>query len=108
MQSLAEAVLLSRSQLNRLFQRDVGMGPAGFLRHQRVRRMAALLTATSETVETIARQVGWTNPSHAARAFRTVTGVSPRHYRRHHRDDPRPPERTDMGFAPAGARSAMR
>lgn len=97
MQSLAEAVRLSRSQLNRLFQRDVGMGPAEFLRHQRVRRMTALLIATSATVETIARQVGWTNPSHAARAFRTVTGVSPRHYRRHHRDDLRPPERMDVG-----------
>lgn len=85
-EKLAAAVVISRSQLTRLFLRELGMGPAAFLRQQRAHRMAELLISTSGTVESITRQVGWPDSSHAARAFRSIIGRSPLHYRSTYRD----------------------
>lgn len=85
MDVLADEAAISRSQLARLFTRHVGTSPAAFLRNERSRRMADLLRSSSDTVETIARRVGWTDPSHASRAFRQVHGLSPQQYRQIYR-----------------------
>lgn len=78
---LAQAVAISRSQLTRLFQRHLQTSPAEFLRSERARRMAELLTTSNNTVEVIAREVGWPDPSHASRAFRQAYGMSPPRFR---------------------------
>jgi AraC family transcriptional regulator len=42
----------------------------------------ALLRETDKTVITIANEVGYSNPSHFARAFRKYTEQTPSQYRR--------------------------
>lgn len=82
--ALAQACAISVSQLSRLFQQQLQTSPARYLRAQRAHRMADLLISTTDSIETIARHVGWTDPAHASRAFRSIHGVSPQHYRRTH------------------------
>jgi len=80
---LASAVVLSSSQLTRLFTAQVGVTPARYIREMRAHRMRELLTPGHMTVAQAARAVGWQNPSVASRAYRMVFGYPPsaQHYR---------------------------
>ena len=57
------------------------LGPAAFLRAQKMHAAAELLRSTDRTVLDIAGQFGYDNASKFARAFRSVIGVSPNAYR---------------------------
>lgn len=80
--SLADEVHLSRSQLARSFAATVGMSPMAYLRKMRVERMARLLASTDLSVGEAARSVGWRNQFHASQCFHAHCGVSPTEYRR--------------------------
>ena len=80
--SLAEEVHLSRSQLVRAFDATTGSSPMAYLRKMRVERMARLLTSTDLSVGEAARSVGWRNQFHASQCFHAHYGVSPTEYRR--------------------------
>jgi transcriptional regulator GlxA family with amidase domain len=81
--SLADEVHLSRSQLARSFAATVGMSPMAYLRKMRVERMARLLGSTDPSVAETARSVGWRNQFHASqKCFHAHYGVSPTEYRR--------------------------
>lgn len=79
--ALADEVHLSRSQLFRCFAATVEMSPMAYLRKMRVERMAHLLASTDLSVAEVARAVGWTDPSYAARCFHAAYGISPTGYR---------------------------
>lgn len=76
-QALADMVALSSSQLTRLFARHMGASPSRYLRETRARRMHQLLIEGVTNVGEAARLVGWNDPSHASRAYRTVFGQAP-------------------------------
>lgn len=80
--SLADEVHLSRSQLVRAFDAVVGTSPMACLRQMRVERMARLLTSTDLSVAEAARSVGWKDPFHASRCFHAAYGVAPTEFRR--------------------------
>lgn len=80
--SLADAVHLSRSQLARSCAATVGMSPMAYLRMMRVERMARLLASTDLSVAETARAVGWRNQFHASQCFHAHYGFSPTEYRR--------------------------
>jgi transcriptional regulator GlxA family with amidase domain len=80
--SLAQEVHLSRSQLVRSFDATVGMSPMAYLRQMRVERMARLLVSTDLSVAGAARSVGWTNQFHASQVLHAAYGISPTEYRR--------------------------
>ena len=80
--TLADEVHLSRSHLFRCFDATVEMSPMAYLRKMRAERMARLLASTDLSVAEIARAVGWTDPSYAARCFHAAYGISPTEYRR--------------------------
>lgn len=80
--SLADEVHLSRSQLARSFAATVGMSPMAYLRMMRVERMARLLASTDLSVAAAAHSVGWRNQFHASQCFHAHYGVSPTEYRR--------------------------
>lgn len=75
--ALADRVALSPSQLTRLFARHTGMSPARYLREARARRMHQLLIRGVVNVSEAARLVGWSDLSHASRAYRAVFGQAP-------------------------------
>ncbi|WP_369804084.1 helix-turn-helix domain-containing protein [Mycobacterium sp. GA-2829] len=79
--TLAQHVLLSPSQLARVFKEDTGWSPMAYLQHLRAERMAHLLRTTNATVAAAGRAVGWNDPSYAARRFKTRWMVSPDRYR---------------------------
>lgn len=80
--TLAEEVHLSRSQLARSFDAVTGMSPMAYLRRMRVERMARLLASTDLSIAEAARTVGWKNQFHASQCFHAAYGVSPTEYRR--------------------------
>lgn len=82
--SLAEEVHLSRSQLVRAFDATLGMSPMAYLRQMRVEQMARLLVSTDLSIAEAARSVGWKNQFHASQCFHAAYGVSPTEYRRRH------------------------
>jgi AraC-like DNA-binding protein len=77
---LAGEVLLSSSQLTRLFQQHLGVSPASYLANVRGDRMAEILSTTSLGVGEAANLVGWRNTSVGSRAFKRRFGVSPRDF----------------------------
>lgn len=79
--SLAAEVALSPSQLSRVFVADTGSSPMSYLQTLRVDRLASLLRTTELSVAGAARAVGWHDPGHAARRFRSRWQCSPVQYR---------------------------
>jgi AraC-like DNA-binding protein len=79
--SLAAAVGMSRAGLARRFGNLVGEPPMTFLTTWRLALAADLLSETSDTLDHIARQVGYSNAFALSAAFRRERGMSPREHR---------------------------
>jgi transcriptional regulator GlxA family with amidase domain len=82
--SLAEAVHLSRSQLVRAFDATIGVSPMAYLRRMWVEQMARLLSTTDLTIAEAARSLGWVDANYASRCFHSRYGSSPTEFRRQH------------------------
>ncbi|MGW2200916.1 cupin domain-containing protein [Streptomyces sp. NPDC001774] len=80
--SLAAKAGSSRAGLARRFAELVGEPPMAYLTGWRLARAADLLRQTDATVESVARQVGYSTAFALSAAFKRVRGVSPQEYRR--------------------------
>ncbi|HEY4570293.1 MAG TPA: AraC family transcriptional regulator [Kribbella sp.] len=78
---LAATVNLAPGYLVRLFGRTAGISPMAYLNRLRAERAAGLLIETELPVATIGALVGWHDPSHATRRFRSAFGLSASQYR---------------------------
>lgn len=72
----------SRAQFFRAFRQSTGQTPSRYLLGLRIARARELLIDRRETVETVARSVGFSGPGTFAKAFARSTGMSPTAYRR--------------------------
>jgi len=84
---LAAAVNLSTSRFAHLFRAQTGLPPLRYLHVLRMAHARVLLERTSLSVKEVMAEVGISDPSHFARAFRRFHGMSPRDLRkqvRHH------------------------
>lgn len=79
--ALAEQAHLSESQLSRVFVASFGKTPLAYLTMLRVEEFARLLRATNMPIGVAVQQIGWSDPSYAARVFRSCVGMTPRAYR---------------------------
>lgn len=79
--ALARRCSLSQAQFRRVFQRAVGCSPVAHLRRLRLTEACRLLRHTRDTVESIAAQVGYTEPAYFANTFRQAIGMPPGAYR---------------------------
>jgi len=75
--AIAAAAGLSRSQLNRLFRREVGVGPAERLRSYRLDAARRLLSDGSMSVKEVAHAVGFPWIHHFTRCYRRAHGCTP-------------------------------
>lgn len=78
---LAVATGVSRASLSRKFTGIVGEPPMTYLTGWRLALAADLLRDTADTVEAIARRVGYANAFALSVAFKRVRGVSPTEHR---------------------------
>ncbi len=81
-QGIADAVDLSRRQLERLFRQHTGQSPAQFYMDLRVARAHALLNETALSVAEIAAACGFASSSQLSQRFRARYGSSPGAYRK--------------------------
>ena len=79
---LADRVGISRASLARRFSAVVGEAPMSYLTGWRITLAADQLRSTRDTVETIARRVGYANAFALSVAFKRVRGVTPTAHRR--------------------------
>ena len=79
--TLARAANLSQSRFAHLFQREVGTSPWRYIHTLRMIRARLLIERTSLSIKEVMAQVGCNDPSHFARDFRSVHGLSPREWR---------------------------
>jgi AraC-like DNA-binding protein len=87
-EDLCRAAGTSRSQLAAIFAPATGFTPMRYLEKLRLERAMQLLRMTSRTVDSIAAEIGFCDAKHFARRFRTLTGVSPRHFREQSKAEP--------------------
>ena len=83
LEKLAREVHVSRATLARRFTDEVGEPPLAYLSSWRMQIAAQRLKHTTETVESIARGVGYTSEYAFNRAFTRHRGLPPGRYRRH-------------------------
>jgi transcriptional regulator GlxA family with amidase domain len=74
---LAEIAQLSVHHFARAFRQTLGIPPHNYMVQRRVEHAQQLLRSTDLPLSEIAIVAGFTDQSHLARHFRTITGVSP-------------------------------
>lgn len=65
----------------RHFQKATGIRPTDYLQQVRIMKARDALELTGRSVDQIAWEVGYTDPSAFRRIFRKITGITPRQYR---------------------------
>ncbi|MEV6281182.1 helix-turn-helix domain-containing protein [Kribbella sp. NPDC051770] len=79
---LARAANLSPSRFAHLFRAQLAVTPQQFVERRRIEAARRLLELTTRTVQSVAAEVGFTNPLYFATRFRHHTGVTPTAYRK--------------------------
>jgi len=74
---LAEIAQLSVHHFARAFRQSLGIPPHNYIVQRRVEHAQQMLRNTDLPLSEIAIEAGFTDQSHLARHFRTITGVSP-------------------------------
>lgn len=82
LQRMADAAGLSSFHFLRAFKATTGCTPHQFVLQQRIEAARSLLRDSRKTISEVSVLVGFPYPSHFARAFRQVVGVSPNEFRR--------------------------
>lgn len=82
MAAMARLAGLSSTHFNRRFQQLLRMTPMTYLHTVRVQSARRLLSATRQSLATIAAETGYTDQSHFTRSFRQNTGMTPAEYRK--------------------------
>ena len=81
-EEIADALRLNRSYFGKIFKLSTGKSPQRFLMNYRMIKAAEMLVMTKRPVNEIGASVGYENPMHFSRAFKTIYGISPRDWRR--------------------------
>lgn len=83
-QQIAKELGIGRNQCTRLFSKIHGMSPRQYITSQRLLKAKELLVQTTQSIEGIAYDLGFSSLSHFSRQFKRWTGVSPFKYRPSH------------------------
>ncbi|WP_342565568.1 response regulator [Paenibacillus sp. FSL R7-0345] len=84
-EAVASHVFLNPDYLDRLFKKESGQSVTEFIVSKRMLLARDLLTATHQSVSSIASRAGYTNLAHFSRRFKQVVGMSPKDYRNKHK-----------------------
>ncbi len=78
---LGQVACMSTCHFSRVFKQEMGVSVTYYIKLRRVEEACRLLDETGESLTRIALSVGYSY-SHFIQAFRDVTGVTPKGYRR--------------------------
>lgn len=78
---IANYVGISRAHLTNCFNKELKLSPREYLIDYRMNKAKDLLTTTALPINQIASSVGYEDPLSFSKAFKLVTGVSPKSYR---------------------------
>ena len=78
---LCNVFYVSKSKLYKTSLSAFGMGITQYIRHERIEKAKKLLTATSESISSIAALTGINDTNYFSRIFKESTGLTPRQYR---------------------------
>lgn len=81
-EQIAEASRVSSPHLFRVFRKETGLTPYGYLTNVRMEHAMQMLLNTPYTVEEIADYCAFCSSANFIRAFRQNTGVTPRRFRK--------------------------
>ena len=80
-ETLANMVCLTKSHLERLFREKLGTSPLQYILRTKIQCAQRLLMTTNYSINVIAHEVGFDDPSYFIRIFRQKIGFTPQDYR---------------------------
>lgn len=80
--NMAQKFYISKSHLSRVFKHITGFGYAEYVNITRVREAERLLQDTDWSVTTVSECCGFESLTHFGKVFKTLSGLSPRDYRK--------------------------
>ncbi|UCD38245.1 MAG: helix-turn-helix transcriptional regulator, partial [Fidelibacterota bacterium] len=80
--SLAEAIGRNYQYLSTLFSSVVGVTIEKYFILQKIERVKELLAYDELTISEIAYRLGYSSVQHLSNQFKTITGLSPTHFKR--------------------------
>lgn len=81
LETVAAELGLNVHYFSRLFRQSMGVPPYQYVLQQRIEKAKRLLKDPDLSIAEIAMDCGFANPSHLARHFRKLVGLSPKAYR---------------------------
>ncbi len=81
---MAQLCKLSENQFRVIFKRRTGMSPKQYIDQVKMKYASEQLSSSSRSVAGIATELGYRDPYHFSRRFKTITGMAPEHYRQHY------------------------
>jgi AraC-like DNA-binding protein len=81
---VAQAAGMSEDYLSRLFHRELGLSPWDYLNRLRIQQAKERLRESDDSIQMVARRVGFHDRAYFSRIFRMLTGVPPQAFRESH------------------------
>jgi DNA-binding LacI/PurR family transcriptional regulator/AraC-like DNA-binding protein/signal transduction histidine kinase len=78
---VANAAGMSEDYLSRLFHRELGLSPWDYLNRLRIQQAKERLRYSDDSIQTVARRVGFHDRAYFSRMFRKLTGMPPQAFR---------------------------
>lgn len=82
LEEVAQQIHISPFYLSHLFKEELDITFIEYLTRVRIEEARRLLTQTNSSVQDIALQVGYEDPSYFSKVFKKLTGITPNRYRR--------------------------
>lgn len=79
---VAKHLGVSRSHLYRIFMQNLSESPQSYLEKFRMKQSRVLLEQTPLTIGEVANSVGYEDPLYFSKAFKRITGISPKNYQK--------------------------
>lgn len=83
----ADALGISRQQINEVLKEDIGQGFAQYIASLRLQEFKRLLVSTDRTVQSLIEEVGYLDVPNFLRKFKNTEGITPTQYRTLHKLD---------------------
>lgn len=81
-EDLADTVYLTSDYLSHLFKKETGYSLTNYIIHERIEKAKVLLSQRELSIRDVAAACGFDNVSYFSRQFRSLTGMTPREYRK--------------------------